>query len=145
MPEPGLHRGLFNWDPSPKHSSSPASTRGLHVEHNYYFIEAVVPPSFFFSRILRNYYRWSKRWQFQRQQAFLFDLWHSKLHGRTRSFLQLTEWICHRSGTAEGRKCSFREPEETELPLDKSHLLLETVDGSFLKHCFLEKKWEMFW
>ena len=40
----------------------------------------------------------------------------------------------------EGRKYSFRELEETELPLDKSHLLLETVDGSFLKHCFLEKK-----
>ena len=40
------------------------------------------------------------------------------------------------------QKCSVHELEETKWPLDKNYLLLETVDGSFLKYCvfFWKKK-----
>ena len=45
------------------------------------------------------------------------------------------------------QKCSVHELEETKWPLDKNYLLLETVDGSFLKYCVFfgkKKKQEMF-
>ena len=50
----------------------------------------------------------------------------------------LEQWKAGSSSAHQ--KCSVHELEETKWPLDKNHLLLETVDGSFLKYCFFGGK-----
>lgn len=129
------------------HPTTPPHQRqgGACREQKYYLYWGCCLPtaSFFSLRIVRNYYKWCKSWQLQRQEPSY--LGHSKLHWMTRSLLQLTKWMCQdvkqwkAASSLAHKKCSLREPEETKWPFDKSHLL-ETVDGSFLETLFFRGK-----